>query len=209
MPTSPADTSVPSSSRELDSLVSLLQGLSKMSLTMAQNCLEAQTQLPGLFNAAVNAATTAVLEGLEPIEVTENWVEAVARHPDEVDAAHPPGTGDDLTYHVVTCGREPGLYSSVMPSAEANLQVVGVPDNDRLKQRGRVAALAYYRHMHTSGLVHKMVPETDFGDAAATTASRSAPVPVARGGPSSSTPAPVARAAGRAPTAAFSSSAPQ
>ncbi|KAJ7217413.1 hypothetical protein B0H12DRAFT_1241051 [Mycena haematopus] len=130
----------------LDALVATVAGLTQMSLALTQGCLDVQTKLPGLMKAAFEAHLPD-----EP-----SWIEVNARTPAELDAAHPPGPGDDLTYHVVTVGREPGLYLSVQDS---DSQVLGVPNSKRHRKHTRLEALAWYRFKYDHGDVHKMLPE--------------------------------------------------
>ncbi|KAJ7157658.1 hypothetical protein C8R43DRAFT_949021 [Mycena crocata] len=151
-----------SSERKLEVLASLITGMTRMSLAMAQHCMEVQAQLPAALSEAVAAAAA---EGVPADAVVPSivWIEVKARTPDQVDAAHPPGTSDDLTYHVVIAGREPGIYASVV---QADYQVHGVPGSQRSKQRGRKASLLYYRYMHGEKHVHKWIPETEIAPAA-------------------------------------------
>ncbi|KAJ7127318.1 hypothetical protein C8R43DRAFT_957997 [Mycena crocata] len=133
---------ISASERELEVLVSLIQGMSRMSLAMAQHCLEVQTQLPDAFNAAVAAAAAAAAEG-NPQAVDQApalvWVEEDPRSPDVVEAAHPPTPNDDdVTYHVVVAGREPGIYSP----ADAEFQV---KNQDRYDEFLRMAR--EWRHL--------------------------------------------------------------
>ncbi|KAJ7233879.1 hypothetical protein B0H12DRAFT_1239235 [Mycena haematopus] len=131
----------------LDALVATVAGLTQMSLALTQGCLDVQTKLPGLMKAAFEAHLPD-----EP-----SWIEVNARTPAELDAAHPPGPGDDLTYHVVTVGREPGLYLSVysgfrLSSAwRAKLQAS--------QEAHSFGGAAWYRFKYDHGDVHKMLPE--------------------------------------------------
>jgi hypothetical protein len=103
-------------------------------------------------------------------------VSGIARTPDELEAAHPATEDDDSqVLHVVTVGREPGLYATVCVvhyllhiililifcSAQSNYQVNGVPGAARLRMPGRVAALAYYRAKYAAHEVEKLVPAPD------------------------------------------------
>ncbi|KAJ7616996.1 hypothetical protein DFH06DRAFT_1343057 [Mycena polygramma] len=133
--------------QELEALVARVAALSQMSLAMAKHCLDVQTKLPIVFNAAVEA-------GVGPlIPSPPAWVLLTARTPDELDAAHPPAPGlNEMSYHVVSKGREPGLYASV---EESDYQVLGVPGGRRLKVTTRLAALAYYRERYDANEVQK------------------------------------------------------
>ncbi|KAJ7673509.1 hypothetical protein B0H17DRAFT_1140849 [Mycena rosella] len=120
---------------------------------VALRCLEIQTQIPLAFNAAVANAIAEALPNHASAPPTV-IVKGVPRTPDQLDAAHPPGLGDNMAYHVVTTGREPGLYASV---AESDAQVLGVPSK-RLRKSTRMEALAYYRFMYNDGKVEKWTP---------------------------------------------------
>ncbi|KAJ7449701.1 hypothetical protein B0H11DRAFT_2247042 [Mycena galericulata] len=148
--------------KELEALLATVAGLAQMSLALAKHCVDLQTRLPTVFNAAVKANVATI------VPAAPTWIELVARTPDQLDAAHPPGSGDDVAYHVVTAGREPGLYTSV---AESDYQVNGVPMGKRLKKGNRIEALAYYRTKYASQEVHKWAPEDEV---LATTASNAA-----------------------------------
>ncbi|KAJ6536213.1 hypothetical protein B0H19DRAFT_1271003 [Mycena capillaripes] len=141
----------PNPQQELEALVSLVAALSQMSLAMAKHCLDVQTKLPAVYNAAVAAAVASGGGAITP--AAPAWIRLVSRTPDELDAAHPPADGlNDLAYHVVTKGREPGLYTSV---DQSDYQVLGVPSAKRLKVTGRGAALAYYRERYGAQQVAK------------------------------------------------------
>ncbi|KAJ7632051.1 hypothetical protein B0H17DRAFT_1149998 [Mycena rosella] len=141
-------------SEEMEELAAMVAGLSQMSLVIAQHCFDLQTQLPLAFNAAVAEAIAAALP---PPTVL---VKGVPRTPDQLDAAHPPGSGDDIPYHVVTTGREPGLYASV---AESDAQVHGVPSKP-LRKATRMEALAYYCSMYEDGKVEKWTSGANLPD---------------------------------------------
>ncbi|KAJ7113722.1 hypothetical protein C8R43DRAFT_961505 [Mycena crocata] len=143
---------------ELEAMIALSAGLTQMALAMAKHCLDVQTRLPGVVNAAI-ANGLAALVPAAPV-----WTRGVARTPAELEAAHPPGSGDDVAYHVVTAGREPGLYTSVLIQAiysdDSDDQVLGVPDSRRKRQGSRAEALAYYRIKWDDQKVVKWVPQT-------------------------------------------------
>ncbi|KAJ6532323.1 hypothetical protein DFH09DRAFT_1326111 [Mycena vulgaris] len=142
-----AATSAPHSlSEELEALVAQVAGLTQMSLAIAQRCVELHTELPAAFNAAVAAAVAATL----PAPTV--WVKGIPRTPTQLEVAHPPGSGDDIPYHVVTIGKEPGLYASV---TESDAQVLGVPAGKRLRKSTRLEALAYYRQKYADQQVEK------------------------------------------------------
>ncbi|KAJ7021986.1 hypothetical protein C8F04DRAFT_1194943 [Mycena alexandri] len=158
---------------ELQALVALLAGLSQMSLAMAKHCLDLQTRLPGVINAAIAAQVA-------PISPILAWVPMVPRTPDELEAAHPcpPEGSIERAYHVVTTGREPGLYDNV---EQSDYQVLGVPNGKRRKVTGLAAALAYYRAKYAAQEVAKWGPQPS-GDAAP-------PPPTAETAPAASTSA--------------------
>ncbi|KAJ7070283.1 hypothetical protein B0H15DRAFT_944731 [Mycena belliarum] len=133
---------------DIAALVFQVALLSQSALALAQRSVEIHTQLPLAFQAAVAEAVAAALP-------TPNvWTSGTPRTPDEVEAAHPPGSGDDVAYHVVYAGREPGIYSSV-PQSDA--QVHGVPAAKRSRKGSRREALAFYRLMYESQQVEKWV----------------------------------------------------
>ncbi|KAJ7789716.1 hypothetical protein B0H14DRAFT_3502713 [Mycena olivaceomarginata] len=152
-PTSAETKASSSPKEELESLVSLVAALSQMSLDIAKHCLDVQTRLPGIVDAVIAAGVAA------QIPPPPTWVSGIARTPDELEAAHPATEDDDSqVLHVVTVGREPGLYATV---AQSNYQVNGVPGAARLRMPGRVAALAYYRAKYAAHEVEKLVPAPD------------------------------------------------
>ncbi|KAJ7806952.1 hypothetical protein B0H14DRAFT_2610121 [Mycena olivaceomarginata] len=143
-PTSSETKASGSPKEELESLVSLVAALSQMSLDIAKHCLDVQSVAAQI---------------LHPPAPPPTWVSGIARTPDELEAAHPATEDDDSqVLHVVTVGREPGLYATV---AQSNYQVNGVPGAARLRMPGRVAALAYYRAKYAAHEVEKLVPAPD------------------------------------------------
>ncbi|KAJ7096924.1 hypothetical protein C8R44DRAFT_889517 [Mycena epipterygia] len=151
VPTPAAANSASSPQVELQALIAQVAALSQLAVSMTQQCIDVQTRLPIVYNAALEAEIAA------HIPPPPAWVPGVPRTPDEMDAAHPPGPADYLPHHVVTIGREPGLYTN--PN-ESNDQVNGVPDAHRLKKSTRLEALAYYRHCYMQQAVKKWQPET-------------------------------------------------
>ncbi|KAJ7438375.1 hypothetical protein B0H11DRAFT_2358566 [Mycena galericulata] len=164
---------------ELDALVKRVSELSQMALDMTRLCIDVQTVVPGvalsrqafdmarvcldlradpLILAALPEAFARVTgtpaEEPAPVAAAFDWVEFPAPTPDQMDSYYPPGVGDDLSWHVVCIGREPGLYAS---PEEANKQIVGVPNQFRQKKDSRLEALAFYRLRYDSQRVHKMV----------------------------------------------------
>ncbi|KAJ7876071.1 hypothetical protein B0H14DRAFT_2568366 [Mycena olivaceomarginata] len=151
-PTSAETKASSSPKEELESLVSLVAALSQMSLDIAKHCLDVQTRLPGIVDAVIAAGVAAQILHLPAPPPT--WVSGIARTPDELEAAHPATEDDDSqVLHVVTVGREPGLYATV---AQSNYQVNGVPGAACLRMPGRVAALAYYRAKYAAHEVEKL-----------------------------------------------------
>ncbi|KAJ7847560.1 hypothetical protein B0H13DRAFT_2362432 [Mycena leptocephala] len=128
----------PSPQQELESLISLVAALSQMSLAMTKHCLDVQTKLPRVVNAAAAAGIAAPIT---PAVASPTWVQLVALTPDQLDAAHPTGNLDDIAYHVVTIGRDPGLYTG---TTESDYQVLGVPDGKRRRIVG------VQRHLRTT-----------------------------------------------------------
>ncbi|KAJ7506971.1 hypothetical protein B0H11DRAFT_1902980 [Mycena galericulata] len=158
---------------ELDALVKRVSELSQMALDMTRLCIDVQTVVPGValsrqafdtarvcldlraaLPEAFARATGAPAIDPAPIAAPFDWVEDLAPTPDQMDSYYPPGVGDDLSWHVVCIGREPGLYAS---PEEANKQILGVPNQFRQKKDSRVEALAFYRLRYDSQRVHKMV----------------------------------------------------
>ncbi|KAJ7112863.1 hypothetical protein C8R43DRAFT_961722 [Mycena crocata] len=151
-PDAPATASnSPNAQVALEELLATVAGLSQMSLAMAKHCLDVQTRVPAVVNAAI-AAGIASLVPSPPI-----WIRQPHRTPEELEAAHPPGIDDDIAYHVVTVGREPGLYTSV---TQSDFQVLGVPDQKRKRQGSLAEALAYYRIKYDKKEIAKWVPQT-------------------------------------------------
>ncbi|KAJ7453605.1 hypothetical protein B0H11DRAFT_1926751 [Mycena galericulata] len=138
--------------KDLEALLATVAGLAQMSLALTKHCVDLQTRLPTVFNAAVKANVASI------VPAAPTWVELVPRTPDQLETAHPPGSGDDVAYHVVTIGREPGLYNSV---ADSDYQVLGVPAGRCIKKGNRLEALAYYRNKYNMQEVHKWAPEDE------------------------------------------------
>ncbi|KAJ7506700.1 hypothetical protein B0H11DRAFT_1903485 [Mycena galericulata] len=166
-------TAASSPQQELDALVKRVSELSQMALDMTRLCIDVQTVVPGValsrqafdmarvcldlraaLPEAFARATGAASEEVAPIAAPFDWVEELAPTPNQMDSYYPPGVGDDLSWHVVCIGREPGLYAS---PEEANKQILGVPNQFRQKKDSRVEALAFYRLRYDSQRVHKMV----------------------------------------------------
>ncbi|KAJ7439020.1 hypothetical protein B0H11DRAFT_1934797 [Mycena galericulata] len=124
--------------------------LSRQAFEMARVCLDLRTGIPEAFARATGVAS------VEPVPTSAgiDWVEEPAPTPAQMESYFPPGLGDDMAWHVVCIGREPGLYSS---TDEADRQITGVPNQFRQKKSSRLEALAFYRLRYDSGRVHKMV----------------------------------------------------
>ncbi|KAJ7716376.1 hypothetical protein B0H16DRAFT_1741303 [Mycena metata] len=173
---------------ELDSLISLAQAMSQMSLRMANFCLDLQTRLPNAVDAAVEAAVDAALAATAPdVPAAADivWACLTPPTPAELEAQHPPGIWDDVAYHVVTSGREPNLYLS---TTESDDQVLGVPHAHRRRVVGRTAALAYYRAKYNAQEAGRWA-QVSATDAGATAAAPSAAAPVAAAALSTAAPA--------------------
>ncbi|KAJ7709415.1 hypothetical protein B0H16DRAFT_1480913 [Mycena metata] len=141
----PASTSP---QEELEAALALTVRLAQTSLAMAKQCLDLQTRLPGIVNAAIDAH---VVAALPPAPV---WVRRTPRTPAQVEAEHPNGHSDDSNkpWHVVYRGRDPGLYDNVNLS---DYQVLGVPNGRRQKITGFAAALTFYRQKYAAQEVEK------------------------------------------------------
>ncbi|KAJ7030754.1 hypothetical protein C8F04DRAFT_1186598 [Mycena alexandri] len=131
-----------------------------------------------LMSAAAAAQTTALAQTpavTAPTSSTE-WVQGVARTPDELDASYAGLTvAEDLTWQVVCIGREPGLYATAA-SEEANPLLDGVPNQFRRKKDSLTEALAFYRLRYETGRVQKWneAPAAAPAPAAAASGSHSA-----------------------------------
>ncbi|KAJ6631649.1 hypothetical protein B0H10DRAFT_2207271 [Mycena sp. CBHHK59/15] len=92
MTSTPANATTPSnSSDELQALVAQVSALSKMALDMTTICIDVQAKLPHVVASKVAAA----VEAVKP--EAPGWVRSVPRTPGQLEAAHPPGSGDDLS----------------------------------------------------------------------------------------------------------------
>ncbi|KAJ7802048.1 hypothetical protein B0H14DRAFT_3488865 [Mycena olivaceomarginata] len=81
-----------------------------------------------------------------PAALDPLWVCGVPRTPDDLDAAHPEGSGE--VWYVVIRGREPGLYHT---AAEADRLCDGVPRQLKQLKRSQREALAWYREQYYLG----------------------------------------------------------
>ncbi|KAJ6610571.1 hypothetical protein B0H10DRAFT_2224845 [Mycena sp. CBHHK59/15] len=141
-----AATTPASPEQELAALVAKVAMLSKMSLDMMSLCIDVQGQILKVVASHV-AAVVAVVTPPNP-----EFIQGVARSPTQLDGLFPPGVGDFQAWYVVCVGREPGLYASF---AEANAQVLGVPNQFRQKKSSRAEALTFYRLKYGRGEVEK------------------------------------------------------
>jgi hypothetical protein len=110
--------------------------------------------LPAVVAAEVSARANA--------PAPESWIRGVPRTPDDLDAAHPEGSGE--VWYVVIRGREPGLYRTAFVSsfffiqsssdnyfclsAEADRLCDRVPRGFKQVKRSRREALAWYREQY-------------------------------------------------------------
>ncbi|KAJ6616738.1 hypothetical protein B0H10DRAFT_2219228 [Mycena sp. CBHHK59/15] len=147
-------TNTPSSQQELDVFVAKVAVLTQMSLDMTQLCVDVQTCIPRVlaaqaaaaFDAATADAAAAVADTDDPV-----FVAGIPRTPDQVAAANPPGDTDDLDWHVVWVGCEPGIYLKV---SNSDYQV-HVPHGLCRRVNTRMAALQFYRTKCQVQEVHK------------------------------------------------------
>ncbi|KAJ7627167.1 hypothetical protein FB45DRAFT_1029527 [Roridomyces roridus] len=90
-----------------------------------------------------------------PVEPPQfKWVEKPAPTPNEMDRAHPTGTNDNVSHHIVLVGRAPGIYTE---ADKATKTTERVPSGSRFKRPTRAEALAFYRAHYDAGEVHRMV----------------------------------------------------
>ncbi|KAJ6517351.1 hypothetical protein C8R47DRAFT_1205575 [Mycena vitilis] len=149
MPDAPRDsTTAPISDQEMAPVVSQLAVLSRLALKMATLCIDLNESIPQAVQSQVDAKVAAALA--EFTRPGPTFYRSPGPTPDEMDARFPPGRGDQQEWHVVCVGREPGLYAT---SAEANDQVLGVPNQSRKKKDSRQEALLYYRTQYGLGEV--------------------------------------------------------
>ncbi|KAJ6512092.1 hypothetical protein C8R47DRAFT_1207443 [Mycena vitilis] len=159
-------TTASTSGSEMEALVAKLASLSRLGLDMTRLCIDVSDSLPRLIKAEVDAKVNAALGAL-PAAPATTFHRSLGPTPDEMDAAFPPGRGDNQEWHVVCVGRNPGLYST---SIEADAEVLGVPNQARKKKDNRAEALLYYRTQHGLGEVIKV---SEVPPAAAARAARS------------------------------------
>ncbi|KAJ7683803.1 hypothetical protein B0H17DRAFT_1204939 [Mycena rosella] len=144
--------------REMDALTAKVAELTTMCLDMTKLCIDVQSDTAATAaTAAMNAATAAsaaTAAAFAGADATDNaiWAQGDPRTPAQMEALFPPGPNDGRPFQVVCIGREPGLYAT---ADEANVQLLGVPNQFRLKKDTRAEALAYYRFQYNAGKVQK------------------------------------------------------
>ncbi|KAJ6518030.1 hypothetical protein C8R47DRAFT_1205110 [Mycena vitilis] len=143
-------TTASTSGSEMEALVAKLASLSRLGLDMTRLCIDVSDSLPRLIKAEVDAKVNAALAPAAP---ATTFYRSLGPTPDGMDAAFPPGRGDNQEWHVVCVGRNPGLYST---SRCADAEVLGVPNQARKKKDNRAEALLYYRTQHRLGEVTKV-----------------------------------------------------
>ncbi|KAJ7280888.1 hypothetical protein C8J57DRAFT_106991 [Mycena rebaudengoi] len=164
----PAAANTSTSQQEMDALTSRVASLVRLSIDVVKFAVDVQQSLPIVVAHYTRDALAGVPEQISQ-QVAEQvaeqvsaafppssptFVEGVAMTPTVLEADHPLGADDDETrcWHVVTVGRDPGLYSSV---TESDTQVLGYPSGNRRKKTGLAEALAYYRREYEAGRVLK------------------------------------------------------
>ncbi|KAF8144864.1 hypothetical protein K438DRAFT_1992426 [Mycena galopus ATCC 62051] len=150
-PTSAAESNASSTPQtELQALVSLVTDLSQTSLTMATQCLDVWPSINA--STSIFATSTMYHYQLAPLP---SWRHLIPRTPEELDDTHA-GDNESKTWHVVTVGREPGLYNTNL-----DIQVLGVPGASRQHIPGLAAALAHYCAKYIALEVEKWAPATE------------------------------------------------
>ncbi|KAJ7775253.1 hypothetical protein B0H14DRAFT_3508450 [Mycena olivaceomarginata] len=122
---------------ELESLTALVDRLSIALMEAMRLAIEVKARLPAVVAAEASARANA------PAAFDPLWVRGVPRTPDDLDAAHPEGSGE--VWYVVIRGREPGLYHT---AAEADRLCDRVPRGFKQLKRSRREALAWYREQY-------------------------------------------------------------
>ncbi|KAJ7217441.1 hypothetical protein C8J57DRAFT_1537707 [Mycena rebaudengoi] len=173
--TDPESNTSSANSQELQVLLSRVATLVQMSLDMAKVAVDVQHRLPIVLAhhvdealagipqlvaeqvavevAAKTAVAVAAVAGDNPSPVAE-FVRGIAITPSALELLHPAGNGDDLAWHVVLVGREPGIYQSVATSDELTN---GVPKYMRRRKSSHLEALSYYRINYEAQKVEKWV----------------------------------------------------
>ncbi|KAJ7457106.1 hypothetical protein FB451DRAFT_1183611 [Mycena latifolia] len=160
---------------ELAALIAQVSALSKLALKMTKLCLDINDAIPSVITSQVASQVAGALAApnrtvlwislitakhisSEPATATAKFIEGVAVTPNELDRAHPHGDGDYQAWYVVVAGREPGMYRS---TAEADVQVLGVPGQFCQKKTSRREALDFYRTQYNDGCVVKLIEAAD------------------------------------------------
>ncbi|KAJ7248050.1 hypothetical protein C8J57DRAFT_1240582 [Mycena rebaudengoi] len=165
----PETSSFSSNPDELQELVSRVATLVQMSLDMTRIVVDVQHRLPIVLARQVDEALQGIpqlvadrVAALAPSATTGSsasespaFVRGVPITPADLELLHPPGVGDDASWHVVLVGREPGLFLSVTAS---NASANGVPNASRRKKDTRAEALTYYRINYEAQKVEKWIP---------------------------------------------------
>ncbi|KAJ7885131.1 hypothetical protein B0H14DRAFT_2564078 [Mycena olivaceomarginata] len=112
------DTSSPPT--ELESLTALVDRLSVASMEAMRLAIEVKARLPAVVAAEVSARANA--------PAPESWIRGVPRTPDDLDAAHPEGSGEVCAEADRLCDRVPRGFKQV--------------------KRSRREALAWYREQY-------------------------------------------------------------
>ncbi|KAJ7212365.1 hypothetical protein C8J57DRAFT_1483662 [Mycena rebaudengoi] len=173
----PETNSFSSNPDELQVLVSRVATLVQMSLDMTRILVDVQHHLPIVLARQVDEALQGVpqlvadrVAALVPSATIGSstsepsaFVRGVPISPDDLELLHPPGVGDDASWHVVLVGREPGLFLSVTAS---NDSVNGVSNASRRRKDTRAEALTYYRINYEAQKVEKWIPVTPEASAA-------------------------------------------
>ncbi|KAJ7622445.1 hypothetical protein FB45DRAFT_1091419 [Roridomyces roridus] len=166
-----ASLPVSSNSRsELEEAVSRIQELTQMALDMTVSAGEliacpepAQkatlvAQAVGMAKASLDLQALlqeAIANAPAQVEPPEfKWVEKPAPTPNDMDRAHPAGTNDNVSHHIVLVGRAPGIYTE---ADKATKTTERVPNGSRFKRATRAEALTFYRARYDAGEVHRMV----------------------------------------------------
>ncbi|KAJ7260643.1 hypothetical protein C8J57DRAFT_1471665 [Mycena rebaudengoi] len=149
---------------ELKVLLSRVATLVQMSIDMTRIAADVQHRLPivlahhvddalqGVPQMVADQVAVLVPSATSGTHSSDLFVRGVPITPAALEALHPPGTGDDVSWHVVLVGREPGMFQSVTASNDC---VNGVPHASRRKKDTRVEALTYYRSNYEAQKVEK------------------------------------------------------
>ncbi|KAJ7253588.1 hypothetical protein C8J57DRAFT_1519317 [Mycena rebaudengoi] len=157
--------STTSNSAELQVLLSRVSTLVQMSLDMAKIVVDVQHRLPLVLAHHVDEALAGVpqlvadhvaAQASAPDPESRGLIRGIPITPSALELLHPPGLGDDLHWHVVLVGREPGIYLSVTSADEV---VKGIRNASRRRKDSRAEALTYYRVNYEAQKVEKWVED--------------------------------------------------